>query len=95
MSFLQALAVNHSQRMKLYDASEKFGLEKYFMRCGKDQCKYPLVEIADFTLADVSDKPTILLFSGIHGDEVVGIQTVTYYLQNLLELNQESFREYF
>jgi hypothetical protein len=65
-----------SDAFKLYDDLNP-------LDCGPAQCEFPIVSITNFNSIDLekTQRPQIFLIGSIHGDEVVGSQTLTYLIK--------------
>lgn len=50
--------------------------------CKDKKCKSYLIEITDFEKGDdyINSLPTVLIIAGFHGNEVIGTNTLYYFL---------------
>jgi hypothetical protein len=73
---ISAEIIQVTDAFKLYDDLNP-------LDCGPAQCEFPIVTITNFNsmYSEKTQRPQIFLIGSIHGDEVVGSQTLTYMIK--------------
>lgn len=83
LSTLNELAKNNPDIIKVKDGANEYKKYMNEVKCGDTICKYPIVTLTNFDSSydEINSRPQTLLVGSIHGDEIVGTNTLVRFLE--------------
>ena len=84
----------YPETIQSFNAAERFKskLNKNYCDNNREICKHPVVITTNFksSLEEITRRPTMLLVGSMHGNEIVGTNTITYFIEKLGELRTKN-----
>ena len=93
IQILEDYSRKYPESIQLDDASIQYNQLLNERMCGKNLCKHPVVTLTNFKSPseEISKRPQVLLIGSMHGNEIVGTNTLVRFIQKAAENRYGNF----